>query len=503
MSPILARRELMSASGKSSQWYWMPTLVFLFGMLSIFLLLWVARISVRLQNDEVLVDAVMDVQIRAATYHLRLEETLSGVASTDAEETVVVLDQAIHLADLSLNGGEAEYGRILEPLEDPELRFRVEVIRSLLLKLKAIGFQRLQLGKAAADSVLERHFDSVFKETLVEARELEDILERDEAVNQKRSRLLFLAITVVWLLIVVVAAGGLWRRERQRDVARKKLLKANEQLLVQKEELTEHREHLERLVEKRTAALSAANDLLLAEINERLKACETLKESEQQIRQLSSRLLGAQEIERKRISMELHDELGQALNVMKLRVRVVERGLRTDQGSMRADCEGLLEYMDQIIEDVRRLSLNLSPTVLEDLGLTSALQWLVSNLTKMPGIKTTADITEIDHLFHRNHWITIYRVIQESLTNIVKHAQAEKVSVNIRRQDHKVVFCLDDDGIGFDPEQAFAHETPDKGFGLSTMSERVRMLGGVFDLWSREGKGTRITFSIPIDEGVT
>ena len=99
--------------------------------------------------------------------------------------------------------------------------------------------------------------------------------------------------------------------------------------------------------------------------------------------------------------MELHDELGQALNVMKLRIRVIEKGLREDQGAIREECEELLEYMDQVIEDVRRLSLDLSPTVLEDLGLTSALRWLVSNLSKIPDLKITSDIAEIDHLVPR------------------------------------------------------------------------------------------------------
>ena len=201
--------------------------------------------------------------------------------------------------------------------------------------------------------------------------------------------------------------------------------------------------------------------------------------------------------------MELHDELGQALNVTKLRLRVIEKGLLDEQREIREDCEELLEYMNHVIEDVRRLSLDLSPTVLEDLGLTSALRWLVGNLAKSSGAAIKSEIEEIDHLFPKNQWIAIYRVIQESLTNIGKHARFENASVVIRCHDDKVIFSIEDDGKGFDLESAMMMNISDKGFGLTTMKERVRMMGGVFDLWSREGEGTRITFTIPIEAGVS
>jgi len=234
---------------------------------------------------------------------------------------------------------------------------------------------------------------------------------------------------------------------------------------------------------------------------ERLHTCEMLEETERERRDLSSRLIDAQEIERRRISMELHDELGQALNVTKLRLRVIEKGLREDQLTIREDCEELLEYMNHVIEDVRRLSLDLSPTVLEDLGLTSALRWLVGNLAKSSGAAIKSEIEEIDHLFPKNQWIAIYRVIQESLTNIGKHARFDNASVVIQCHEDKVIFSIEDDGKGFDSENAMMIQMSDKGFGLTTMKERVRMMGGVLDLWSREGEGTRITFTIPAEVG--
>jgi len=495
-------KELMSDSGKSRRWYGLPTAVLLVGILSMVLLLWIERINERLHNDADIVDAIMDVQIHTALYHLQLEEAIAGNVPVTVKDAIANFDQAIYLINVTLDGGEAENDWISEPLKGPELRARAEAIKSLLLKLKTLGLERQQRSdKSGIGSVVELEFHLVFKESLGNLRALEDILERDEAANQEKSRLLFLGILVIWAFIVVAATAGLCIRERMRRSAEEELLKAHEQLLCQAEELTGHREHLAELVERRTAELMAANELVRVEMAERLQICETLEETETQIRQLSSRLITAQEIERRRISMELHDELGQALSVMKLRIRVMEKGLTADQGSIREDCEELLEYMDQVIEDVRRLSLDLSPTVLEDLGLTSALRWIIGNLSKIPNMKITSDIAEIDHLFPQNHWITIYRVIQEALTNIGRHARAENVSVVIRSHDDKVVFSVVDDGKGLDSEQALRRDASEKGLGLATMNERVRMMGGVLDLWSQEGKGTRITFSIPIEKG--
>ncbi len=283
--------------------------------------------------------------------------------------------------------------------------------------------------------------------------------------------------------------------------AEAKLLKANKQLLSQTKELSEHREHLSELVGKRTADLTDAIARLNAEIAERRQAEESLKESDRQIRHLSSQLLAAQEVERRRISMELHDSLGQALNGVKLHIRAIDRSLGLEQSKAKEECEHLLGYIDRVIEDVRRLSLDLSPAVLDDLGVTSALKWLITNLKKTSVIKVTSDIAEIDDLIPESQWIVVYRVLQEGINNIVKHAKARNVHVRIRRQDDRVTFSVEDDGKGFDIGEAKARNASKKGLGLATMKDRVRMIGGVFDLWSKEGKGTRVVFSIPIEQG--
>ncbi len=494
----------MPGPKKLWQWRWMPITVLLIGLFSIVQVLWVDRIGERLRIDSGLADALMDAQINIAVYHLRLEEALSEYdpKELDAKASLAAMDQARALVDVTLSGGMLEHGRDSEPLTDPAMRARAEEIKALLAEFKVRGLERLRNpGKAGIGTALERRFEANFKEALRKTKDLEGIIEVEMTKNQKKSRDLFRGIFAVWTALVAIATAGLWLLEQQQKKAKDELIKANTQLCCQKEELTEHRQHLEELIEKRTVELTTTNVLLTKEIAERTQAEETLKESEEQTKKLASRLINAQEVERKRIAMELHDELGQALNAVKLHLRVIENGLGEDQLSTRQECEKLLEYLDHVIEDVRRLSLALSPTVLEELGLTAAIQWLVSGFAKYPAAKVTADIEKIDHYVPDKHWIAVYRVLQEVLTNIRKHARAEHVSIVIRRHDDTVAFSVDDDGTGFDPKPELMKATSERGLGLATMSERVRAAGGILELWSQEGKGTRITFSIPIGKG--
>ncbi len=238
---------------------------------------------------------------------------------------------------------------------------------------------------------------------------------------------------------------------------------------------------------------------LLRNINDLRCMEESLKETERHLRRLSMQLLSAQEQERGRISRELHDELGQSLILMKLQVRQVADRLNSGQTELHDDCEYTLKFIDSVIEDVRRLSRDLCPAVLERRGLTSALRWLVNNLIKTRGINVFFDpgSGELDRLFRHDAGTHIYRIVQEALTNIGKHAQAKNASVIVNTHHGMVSFLITDDGKGIDVNHESIKDHAERGLGLSAMEERVRMLGGRCDIWSEEGKGTRITFTVP------
>ena len=237
---------------------------------------------------------------------------------------------------------------------------------------------------------------------------------------------------------------------------------------------------------------------IITDITELKETEESLRKSEADLRHLSSQLLTAQESERRRISRELHDEFGQSLALLKLQLSLTKKRLPE---KLQHQYEEQMHSIDQIIENVRRLSRDLRPAVLDDLGLSAALQWLIKNFEKNFNIKITVDAPDINPLFPRDAQIMIYRVFQEALTNVGKHAGAKNVSVVIKSQEDRVSFVIEDDGKGFDPTKALTKHALDRGLGLSTMDERIRMLKGSLDLWSQQGGGTRISFTIPISNG--
>jgi signal transduction histidine kinase len=143
----------------------------------------------------------------------------------------------------------------------------------------------------------------------------------------------------------------------------------------------------------------------------------------------------------------------------------------------------------------------LCPSILEDAGLLAAIQWLVTNSKTNHKIKMILDVGDIDQLLSQDTQIIIYRILQEALTNIGKHAQAKNASVTIKEHDDWVSFSVEDDGIGFDVLRVATVNPHKRGLGLAIMEERARMLGGSLEIWSEKGKGTRITFRVRLEKG--
>ena len=236
------------------------------------------------------------------------------------------------------------------------------------------------------------------------------------------------------------------------------------------------------------------------DITMRRRAEEALRESEQRLRFLTSQLLSAQERERKRISMELHDELGQSLAVLKLQIRAIERGLGDDQQDLKEECGELLLYLDGVIDEIRRLSRDLSPSILEDLGLQSALKYLINEVSKHYTVSQAFEVEDLDRLFPAEAQIIIYRIFQECLTNISKHAGATEVSVAVKEHNGLISLMIEDNGAGFDLALVLARRAGGRGLGLAALNERARMLGGTLEIRSQPGAGTRMTCIIPADQ---
>ena len=261
-------------------------------------------------------------------------------------------------------------------------------------------------------------------------------------------------------------------------------------------------DELEQRVKDRTAELRLMVAQLQEEVMDRLQAEEFLKESEARLRHFSSRLLDAQERERKRIAAELHDELGHALLTIKLQLRALERGLTPEQKTLAEDIEALQPFIDGVLNNVRRLYSDLSPGNLEDLGLTGALRQMLDEFARQhKDIRWQIRLDNLDREFSPPTQTVIYRIVQEILTNIGKHAKPSRVSVRVKRNPTAALFTVEDNGRGFDTSQIHSLDDPNRGLGLAAMEERVRMQGGTLEIISRENQGTRIAFTLPLGSG--
>lgn len=230
---------------------------------------------------------------------------------------------------------------------------------------------------------------------------------------------------------------------------------------------------------------------------ENTRLWERLQQKERVRAQLLSQLVSAQEEERRRLSRELHDETGQALTSLLVQLKVLERQEAT--GTMKETIAGLREMTANTLQEVRRLAADLRPAALDDLGLLPALEGYVDDFAAKTGIRAVFEAADLgDIQLPHNVEITLYRVMQESLTNIARHAEASQVRITISRERSALRVRVADDGCGFDVEQVL--NSDNCGLGLLGMQERIELVNGVLDVKSRPGHGTVIEIDLPLSE---
>jgi two-component system sensor histidine kinase UhpB len=214
----------------------------------------------------------------------------------------------------------------------------------------------------------------------------------------------------------------------------------------------------------------------------------------ERLREVAARALGAAEEERKRIARELHDETAQMLAALLIRIRVV-RGAR-DAAATDALLEDMRAEVGQALEGIRRFARGLRPPALDELGLVPAIESHVRYLAEIARLDITVDADELGHGLPPEAELALYRIVQESLSNVVRHAGATRAAVRIAREPDRVVVTVDDDGRGFDPAEVAARE-PGR-LGLFGMSERAIYLGGRAEVTSTPGAGTRVRAEVPL-----
>lgn len=236
------------------------------------------------------------------------------------------------------------------------------------------------------------------------------------------------------------------------------------------------------------------------ERRERRRAEKQLRESHEQLRALSVYLQRVREEERTRIAREVHDELGQALTSCKLDLSIIASRLPRNLKPLIEKAKALSAHMDSTIQTVRRISTELRPGILDHLGLVAALEWQANEFQNRTGIRCDVHTNLHEAALDVNLATTFFRIFQETLTNIIRHAGATQVSVHLKEDDGQIVMDVKDNGRGIGLEEI----SNTSSLGLLGMKERAALLGGAFKIGPvRGGHGTRVTVSIPTPKMVS
>ncbi len=225
-----------------------------------------------------------------------------------------------------------------------------------------------------------------------------------------------------------------------------------------------------------------------------------LKESYDKVRQLAAHIQSVREEERTSIAREIHDELGQLLTVLKMDLaffqkKVVQFSLQNTYKEAIQDIQSMSNLIDTTINTVRKIATELRPEILDDLGLREAIEWEIQMFQNRSGIKCTFN-TNVDHLdLDRERSTALFRILQETLTNVARHSGAVAVGITLEHQNHYLILQVADNGKGIADQKS----SQERSFGILGMRERALLIGGEFTINGENGKGTTVTVKVPLN----
>jgi PAS domain S-box-containing protein len=228
---------------------------------------------------------------------------------------------------------------------------------------------------------------------------------------------------------------------------------------------------------------------------ERVELLDALEKRGKELNELTARLIDSGEEERRRCSIMLHDEVGQALTALKLELEMLERGLGPLDSCQRKSLEGIRKQVKFVVDNTRTIAKSFHPAMLDELGFVPTLNWYIDNFVRGEGLAVEFEEAGFDEDLPAPVSLALYRVAQEALTNVVRHAGASRVSISLTKGFPCVIMEIEDNGRGISTPKA---KNKSRGLGLVSMRERIEYLDGDFQIKSSPGKGTKVRVKIPI-----
>jgi signal transduction histidine kinase len=408
-----------------------------------------------------LINASVEVELDVTMAHLLVEEILNGDHFEEAQvwENYSRADWYIQAM---LKGGQKGENSIL-PLEDDGLRFIVEDLSKRLREFKNISKTRLEKkNESGPGSDIDQKYNEIFAVFLKEAKTVKQTLQHVMTQDLHRFRLTQLALVATSIFLTLAVGITLYRLERLRAT------------------------DFQRLKE--------TYDNLENEMEKRLRVVRELEDSQLQLRKLSHSLQSIREDEKTRIAREVHDELGQMLTALKMELFCFEKDLQSNPGCLNEKVESMGGLIDTTINSVRRIATELRPQILDVCGLVDAIKWQARDYQNRTGIRCQLNLAESEVKLNKNLSTSLFRIFQEALTNVARHAKATEIEIALQFEPDDLIMTIQDNGIGIDPEQLHNSDS----LGLLGIRERINFWKGRLIINGEPHTGTTLKTYIPL-----